>query len=107
MVTAGYDPADILREYEQREHDWEMTRPTCQACGDRILSADRYDIGGYKICEDCIGTAWNVIQKNAHRLFFEEYGGHSDYLVIEAIVERMLEVFDLTEFMHEIEEGND
>ena len=106
-MTAGYDPADILREYEQREYDWELTRPVCRACGDRILSADRYDIGGYKVCEDCINTAWNVIQKNAHRLFYEEYGGHSDYLVIEAIVERMLEVFDLSEFMHEIEEGND
>jgi hypothetical protein len=37
----------------------------------------------------------------------EEYGAHSDYFVIEAITERMLEVFDLEEFKEEIGEENE
>ena len=77
------------------------------ACGDRILDRDRYDLNGQKVCEDCVNEAWDVIQKNMHRLFMEEYGAHSDYFVIEAIVERMLEVFDLEEFKEDIGEENE
>lgn len=106
-MTAGYDPADILREIERHQAAWEMDRPVCRACGDRILSADRYDIGGNKVCEDCINSAWSVIQKNAHRLFYEEYGAHSDYLVIEAIIEHILETFEIGDFKSETREEND
>lgn len=105
--TAGYDPEDYLRVLEQRQAEWEASRPECEACGDRILDRDRYDIGGHKVCEDCIGQAWTVIQKNMHRLFLEEYGAHTDYFVMEAVTERMLETFDLEEFKEDIGEENE
>lgn len=108
MRSAGYDPYDqYIRAQEDREARWEATRPICGACGDRILDRDRYDLNGQKVCEDCVNEAWDVIQKNMHRLFMEEYGAHSDYFVIEAIVERMLEVFDLEEFKEDIGEENE
>lgn len=107
-MTAGYDPYDAyVRALEDREARWEATRPICGACGDRILDRDRYDLNGQKVCEDCIDEAWDVIQKNAHRLFMEEYASYSDYFLIEAITERMLEVFDLEEFKEEIGEENE
>lgn len=107
-MTAGYDPYDqYILAQEEREARWEASRPICEACGDRILDRDRYDFDGRKVCEDCIDQAWQVIQKNLHRLFMEEYGAHSDYFVIEAITERMLEVFDLEEFKEEIGEENE
>ena len=108
MSSAGYDPYDAyIRAQEDREARWEATRPICGACGDRILDRDRYDLNGQKVCEDCVNEAWDVIQKNMHRLVMEEYGAHSDYFVIEAITERMLEVFDLEEFKEEIGEENE
>ena len=108
MRTAGFDPYDAyIRAEEERQARWEATRPICGACGDRILDRDRYDLNGQKVCEDCIDEAWDVIQKNMHRLFIEEYAAHSDYFVMEAIVERMIEAFDLEEFKQEIGEEND
>ena len=109
-MTAGYDPYDVyIRAEEERQARWEATRPICGACGDRILDRDRYDLNGQKVCEDCVNDAWDVVQKNAHRLFMEEYndGTHSDYFVMEAIVERMIEAFDLEEFKQERGEEND
>ena len=105
----SYDPYDqYIRAQEIKEARWEASRPTCEACGDRILTEERYDIGGRYFCEDCINDAWKDIQKSAHSIFFNAFGDRErHYFIMEAIVERMLETFEFGDFKQEIQEENE
>jgi len=108
MRGAGYDPYDrYILAQEIRQAKWESTRPTCEACGDRILTEHLYRIGSDPVCEECVNDAWDVVQKNMHRLFMEEYGAHSDYFIIEAIIEHILETFEIGDFKNDTREDND
>lgn len=102
MRSAGMDPYErYVLSQEMEESMREARRPVCDTCGDRILDSKCYKIGPYTICEGCIKDAFDTLQKQAILLLHERLGAHSDWNIMEIILEYMLNSFDLTEFCNE------
>lgn len=105
MRSAGMDPYErYVLSSEIEEAMREARRPVCDTCGDRILDSKCYKIGPYTVCEECVKDAWDTLQKQLILRIHERLGAHSDWSIMEILLEFMLNRFDLNEFGEEYAE---
>ena len=107
MRSSGYDPYSYIRQMEHNGYEWEQKRPVCDMCGDRIYKDKLYKIGPYSVCDNCIESAWDALRKEMPGVVRDKLGAYSDWIIMDHIIERMLEAYEISDFKNEYEERID
>lgn len=107
MKSSGFDPYAYAVKRERIDYEWEQKRPVCDMCGGRIYEEWLYKIGPYTVCVNCVESAWSELRKLIPSIMMDKLGAHSDWIVMEHIIERMLEVYEISDFKEQYEERID
>lgn len=101
-MTAGYDPLIYVAEQDYQEYEAEKAAPNCDICGEKAIGTV-YEIGNRYICENCMKSAISIVQRNLIVMVSEKYGHHPDGDIIINAVQSMIDSFDFSEYLADME----